>query len=268
MKKIYLLSFLLMSSVFVIKASEANDTTIASLNEIIDTETKSQNDYYYSTSLQDTWSKNTFFNICFNKTELSSKELLTTTDIENATKFKNDWGLGIQWGHTYNFNKRAYGDVVFIGLNYTWMDFNINKYKDCSNKPDTSSTSQKVTDVPWHNEKTVLGYGMSLGPALTLYPFTSLHNKNANKIRIQAYFHVGYGVSLAIIKNGHEKNVNDLGHGLYTSFGASLTWSFIGVGYEWRNDNNLKYKCLTKSYDSSKIKMKEKSSRVYLQFRF
>ena len=84
---------------------------------------------------------------------------------------------------------------------------------------------------------------------------------------------MGYGLEAAIIKDGviekgEKKDGHALGHGLFTSFGANLTWDFIGIGYEFRNDGKLSYKVREDDYDNGSINIKEKTGRLYLQFRF
>ena len=59
----------------------------------------------------------------------------------------------------------------------------------------------------------------------------------------------------------------DLGHGLITSFGFSVTWKFIGLGYEHRS-GSLEYKSLSKNdFSNEKYKFKSSTNRVFIQFR-
>ena len=59
----------------------------------------------------------------------------------------------------------------------------------------------------------------------------------------------------------------DLGHGLTNTFGLSLTWKFIGIGYEHRSAA-LKYQSLDKdTYGDDKYKFNSSTNRVFLQFR-
>jgi hypothetical protein len=59
----------------------------------------------------------------------------------------------------------------------------------------------------------------------------------------------------------------DLGHGLITSFGFSVNWKFIGVGYEHRS-GALKYKSLsTKDFGSDTYEFKSSTNRIFIQFR-
>ena len=216
----------------------ADDTTrVLSLNEIIAMETQSKADYDTNTRLRNIWGHDTYLNISYNKTKLSSDEFPSSKGVFSS-EYDNDLGVGLQWGHSYSFHKKPIGSVLFIGLDFTWMDINFNKYKAAAVDTVKYQSNGRIMSMPWHNEKMTLGYAMSIGPSLTLYPFTPLHSKGADKIR------------------------------LHTAFGGSLTWDHIGLGYEIRNDGNLTYQNIDSEYDTGKMKAKEKTSRLYLQFRF
>ncbi len=271
MKKIFISLFALLG-VLSATATEANDTTaMTTLSDIIAMESQSQINNDNSSRLRSLWGKNTYLNISYNTTKLSSKEFPSQKGkFEN--EFKNKFGVGLQWGQTYNFHKKPLGKVLFLGLDYTWMDLNFNQY-DADSVPKQYEMGDGQLSMPWHQKKITLNYGMSVGPSLTLYPFIPTQNARAEKVRLQFYFHVGYSVGGAFIKDvmdksGDKKNRIAWGHGLYTSYGANLTWNFIGLGYEWRNDNSINYKCVNKEFGTGKMKAKEKTSRVYLQFRF
>ena len=260
-------------------ASTSGDTTdVMTLEQIIAQESKSKYVNDYTEILRSMWGKNTFLNLIYNCShKMSSKEFPSTTG-SFEHEYESDWGVGVEWGHTFNFHRKPIGSVLFIGLDYTWMDLNINMFKRETPPSEYIEVAEGVGGVhnmPWHNKKLMLGYGMSLGPSLTVYPFSTTHNTNASKIRLQLYFHVGYGIEGAIINKAIKKTDADglkngcaFGHGLYTSYGANLTWDFIGIGFEFRNDNKLKYKVTDDSYDTGSLNMKEKTSRLYLQFRF
>ncbi len=250
----------------------ADDTTrVLSLNEIIAMETQSKADYDTNTRLRNIWGHDTYLNISYNKTKLSSDEFPSSKGVFSS-EYDNDLGVGLQWGHSYSFHKKPIGSVLFIGLDFTWMDINFNKYKAAAVDTVKYQSNGRIMSMPWHNEKITLGYAMSIGPSLTLYPFTPLHSKGADKIRLHFYFHVGYGAEGALIKNVRsDADISDQwawAHGLHTAFGGSLTWDHIGLGYEIRNDGNLTYQNIDSEYDTGKMKAKEKTSRLYLQFRF
>ena len=253
--------------------SATGDTTVMpSLEQIIAQESKTQRENVHMDNLRDAWSKNTYLNLIYNTShKMSSDEIPSTSGVFSA-EYEGKMGLGLEWGHTFNFHKKPIGNVLFFGLDFTWMDLEMNKF-DKENAPAGFSQGEQVRNMPWHNEKMTIGYGISVGPSMTLYPFSSVNNSSANNIRLQFYFHVGYGVEGAIIKDAiiegaDSKNGYAIGHGLYTSFGGSLSWKIIGIGYEFRNDGKLDYKVTDKDYDTGNLDMKEKTGRLYLQFRF
>lgn len=259
-------------------ATIGDTTGVMTLEQIIAQESRSKYVNDYNESLRNVWGKNTFLNIMYNTShKMSSVEFPSTTG-PFEHQYEPKWGVGLEWGHTFNFHRKPIGSVLFIGLDYTWMDLKFNKF-DEENAPAAYDLSAEevggVHNMPWHKEKMFLGYGMTLGPSLTFYPFTPTHNTAASKVRLQLYFHVGYGIEGALIKNAiteikseEPKNGYAFGHGLYTSYGASLSWNFIGVGFEIRKDDKLKFKVTDDSYDTGTLKMKEETSRLYLQFRF
>ena len=129
---------------------------------------------------------------------------------------------------------------------------------------------------------------MNLGPSLTLAPFTYINVPALHYIQMNVYYHIGYHASILMMKNNDEFDANpgndttdeelkdemgdhavlDFGHGMTTSFGCSLSWKFIGVGFETRNDK-LEYKSLSESdFGKDKYKFKSTLNRIYLQFRF
>lgn len=261
------------SNVLPLNTSAGDDTTsVMTLEQIIAQESKSKQEKEYAENLYNTWSKNTFLNLIYNTSHKMKSDEFPSTIGVFSNEFKCKWGVGLEWGHTFNFHRRPVGSVLFFGLDYTWMDLNFNMFEE-DPVPAKYTSGLDVHNLPWHNKKMTIGYGMSVGPSLTFYPFTSIQNSNANRLRLQLYFHVGYGVQAAIVKeaivDGSDKNNGyGIGHGLYTSFGANMSWDFVGVGFEVRNDNNIKYKVTDKSYDTGTMKMKEETGRLYLQFRF
>lgn len=252
-------------------ATELGYTTSQALKDIIARETQNKSEYYNINNQRNIWNHTTFLNISYNKTKFSSEEFPSTTGVF-PNEFKNDVGFGLQWGHTYNLHKNPIGQVLFIGIDFTWMDLNFNKYKKQDTIPIRYNNEGTIKSLPWHNEKMTLGYGMSVGPSFTFYPFSSTHSSIGDKIRLHLYFHVGYGVEAAIIKKVNEgteiKDQWAWGHGLNTAFGADISIDHIGLGYEFRNDGNLKFKPVDRVFDTGKMKAKETISRLFLQFRF
>lgn len=269
MKKI-LFSLFTLACVLTGNAMDSADTTrVTTLNDIINQESKNKINVSYDQHLRNIFGKTDFFNISYNKTELSSDEFPIGAALTGHNEFKNKFGVGIQWGKTFNLNKKALGDVMFVGIDATWMDLNFNQYDKGDITPGFGEeTGVLIKPMPWHNKKTTLDYGISVGPSITLYPFIPLHSNTADHIRLNGYFHLGYKGEVFFINEVAEKTQHAWGHGLFTAFGGSLTFNFIGVGIEVRNDNiNVKH-VDKKEYGEQKMKFKEKVTRFYLQFRF
>jgi hypothetical protein len=134
---------------------------------------------------------------------------------------------------------------------------------------------------------------MSLGPSLTLAPFTYIDVPALHYIQMNIYYHIGYQASIIMMKNDSDLDVNqkelgtgtngydedlqdalgdhavlDFGHGMTSTFGFSLWWKFVGFGFESRK-STLEYQSLSESdFGKDKYKFESAISRVYLQFRF
>ena len=158
--------------------------------------------------------------------------------------------------------------------------------------------------IPWNLEKFEGSYGMMLGPSITVAPFTHLSNRGLHYLKLNAYFHIGYQASILYMKNTEVGDVNNelyvtyeakgysnlsdtekeiyydhnniqdvlklnWGHGMLTTFGLSLTWKSIGIGYEHRVAHN-KYKSFSTGDDefgSASYKFKTTTDRVFVTFR-
>ena len=261
----------------------------SSLESIINSQSLLYSRDYTDNHYRSIWRRNTFFNISTNSTTFSSDNLPTASGTTNLTdEYTNEFGVGLQWGHTYNFHRKPIGGVVFFGLDYSWMDLNVNRYL-AKAAPSGYESGKNPVPMPWHNNKWTADYGMSLGPSLTLYPFTPLHKKALDNIRLQVYYHIGYSASMAFIDDVLNPNDDDddtglemaWGHGMFTSFGVNLTWKFIGFGYEARTGSDYKYEYLGKDFkyqttgsyrdepkETISTNFKQTTNRVYIQFRF
>lgn len=253
-----------------------DSSTVTSLADIIGAQSNLQSRADNYSHYKKIWGMNTFFNLSYNTTKFDSKELPTSANGKYADEYDNSVGFGMQWGHFYNFHKKPIGTVLFIGLDYTWLDLNANHFS-ASNKPIAYefANDNKTFNMPWYNEKWTFDYGMSLGPSLTFYPFTSLGKKGTDNIRIQFYYHVGYSVALASINKvpkGADPTKTStqmaFGQGFWTSFGMNLSWNLIGVGYEWRSGSSYKFNSIDSDFKTGNVKFKQNTNRLYLQFRF
>lgn len=162
--------------------------------------------------------------------------------------------------------------------------------------PGNTNFEDGVFYTPWNLEKYEANYGMNLGPSLTISPFTYVNVPALHYIQMNFFFHIGYYASIQMMKNDGDMDVNpappsdkkptsyttleklhekmadnnklDFGHGMATSFGFSLSWKFIGFGFESRK-STLEYQSLSESdFGKAKYKFDCSYNRVYLQFKF
>lgn len=236
------------------------------------------------------WSRKGYLNVSYNTTTLSPKDDVPTGVAYNggkAPEYKSNWGASIQLGRSYALHKRPISNILQFNIDYTYIDLGVNHFKaegDGTNLYDSSNKSGEKYYTPWNLEKYDINYGMAVGPSVTVAPFTYTKYAGLHHMKFNVYFHVGYHVGLLYMVNDENADVNqdkddddykrmkdnlkmDLGHGLTTSFGFSLTWKTIGVGYEHRS-GNLKYKSLsTDDFGKDSYKFKSSTNRVFVQFR-
>ncbi|MBO6099096.1 MAG: hypothetical protein J6P01_03020, partial [Prevotella sp.] len=236
------------------------------------------------------WSRKGYLNISYNTSTLSPKDAVPTGVAYNggkAPEYKSNWGASIQLGRSYALHKRPISNILQFNIDYTYIDLNVNHFKaegDGTNLYDSSNKSGEKYYTPWNLEKYDINYGMAVGPSVTVAPFTYTKYAGLHHMKFNVYFHIGYHVGLLYMVNDENADVNqdkddddykrmkdnlkmDLGHGLTTSFGFSLTWKTIGVGYEHRS-GSLKYKSLsTDDFGKDSYKFKSSTNRVFVQFR-
>ena len=128
MKKL-LFSLFTLACVLTGNAMESGDTVrVTTLNDIIAQESKNSTDVAYDQHLRKIWGKTNYFNISYDKTTLSSDELPLGGATLGSNEFKNKFGMGIQWGKTFKLHKKPLGNLLFFGIDFTWMDVNFNQY--------------------------------------------------------------------------------------------------------------------------------------------
>ena len=251
----------------------------------------------------DVWGRRSYINFAYNTATLSPKGTVLT-GINNGTvkDMSSDWGVSFQYGRSYRLHKLPISNILQFCIDFTGIDLNVNHCKNVGEKTlyDSRQIVTKDNDeyyyyTPWNMEKYDFNYGMSIGPSLTLAPFTSVSQKELHYLKFQLYYHIGYHVSFLYMPNDKEADMNDAkqqyddagqiikeyrykqemadnfkmdwGHGLINSFGLNVSWKFIGIGYEYRTAN-LKYKAInTGQYGDDKYEFSNSISRVYLQLR-
>ena len=271
-----------------------DSTEVTTISDIIkeQQEINSRNSSYRH--FEEVWSRRGYFNIAFcNSTLDPDGQIPTGIDGGVVSKFKSDWGASIQLGRSYRLHKKAIANTLQFNIDYTYIDLGINHFKaedgqylyDSSNKKTVTSGGKSETYyyLPWNLEKYEANYSMSLGPSVTIAPFNYVRAKELHHLKLNFYYHIGYGVSFLYMKNMKEADKNQThdsdykemsdnlklcwGHGLTNSFGFSLSWKVIGIGYEHRSAT-WKYKSMnTKEFEDDSNKFKSATNRFFIQFR-
>lgn len=232
--------------------------------------------------------------------------LLGLRDGSFVPEYSSDWGVSFQTGKSSRLHKNPIANMLQFYFDYTYVDLNVNHYKTNGSQGvyDTSVPNVVVKDdgpndsifhFPWNLNKYEINYGMAIGPSVTIAPFTSLKSQGLHYIKFNIFYHVGYHASLIYMQKDKDFKINDAnpltkkdiegypwnydldkvrdhaqlawGHGVTSSFGFSVTWKFVGLGYEYRTAR-IKYKYIdTSTFGDDSYKFKSSTSRIFLQFR-
>lgn len=260
----------------------AEDTTqVYTVTDIIEMQEAVSKTTSSAAHYSSVWGRKTFFNIGYNVSgSMKPKDDiplgLTGEQGENipqyAPEFKTKWGVMLQLGHNYTLHKGALANMVQINLDYSYIDLNLNHYDEESYAKYYNGETNE--NLPWASKKYDLTYGMTLGPSITVAPFTKLNIPQLDYLKLNIYYHVGYHAGLLLMdqKDESQKGINfdhlAWCHGLSTSFGLSVSWKSIGIGWETRNFSPT-YKSISGDYSTdTKYKFKNNSSRIYLSIRY
>lgn len=243
------------------------------------------------------WTRRSFFNIGYNVSTLAPKETIPTgMDDGIVQNRKSNYGFSLQYGRSYRLHKKPIKNILQFYVDYTPIDVSFSHYKigSESEKLYNSAIKRVVSEkngaissyyyIPWDLEKFEGSYGMSVGPSFTVLPFAYIKNNNGlHFLKFNMYFRVGYQASILYMANDDNADINtaesqdfqnmsnnlkmNWGHGLLTTFGLSVTWKYIGIGYEHRVAQN-KYKSVTtRDFGSDTYKFKTSTDRIFISFR-
>lgn len=170
------------------------------------------------THFAEVWGYRTFLNLSYCNNKLTPKEAISLgVGQENVPEFKSNWGVSLKWGNNYRLHKKAIANMVSINLDFTWTDLNVSHYKvesdEKNNLYDSNNTypwtkGEETKDyhyLPWKLEKYDFNYSISLGPSVTVAPFTTLNARALHYIKFNVYYHIGYNASLMLMKNDKGK---------------------------------------------------------------
>ncbi len=270
-----------------------DSTEITTIDDIVKMQQDVTNKKFKASHYREVWSRKGYFNIGYNTTTLTPDEDIATGVGEGLVPdFKSSWGISIQAGRSYALHKTPIANILQFNMDFSYIDLNVNHFKqegDGKNLYDSKLLDRDGNFyTPWNLEKYDFNIGMAVGPSVSVAPFTATSVAALHHVKFNAFFHVGYHASLLWMMNDSNADANqetedyilkemhkmmgdnlklDLGHGLITSFGFSVNWKFIGVGYEHRS-GALKYKSLsTKDFGSDTYKFKSSTNRIFIQFR-
>ena len=271
-----------------------DSTEITTIDDIVKMQQDVTNKKFKASHYREVWSRKGYFNIGYNTTTLSPDgDIKTGVGNGLVPDFKSSWGVSIQAGRSYALHKTPIANILQFNIDFSYIDLNVNHFKKEGDGTNLYDSSQLLDSdgkfyTPWNLEKYDFNIGMAVGPSVSIAPFTATSVAALHHVKFNAFFHVGYHASLLWMMNDSDADVNqktsadfnearydimdnnlklDLGHGLITSFGFSVNWKFIGVGYEHRS-GALKYKSLsTKDFGNDTYKFKSSTNRIFIQFR-
>ena len=220
------------------------------------------------------WKKRAkYFNIGY----ITNQTLTDKVDAE--AEWKSDFGVSLTFGKTYYLHKKPLLNMIKFGIDATWFELSYAKYSEPDVFAEGGSYTRAYNDYSsgyedYYEEDFDLGIhqidaSMHVGPSVTVNPVGDL--------KVAAYFHYVPTYSMVVIDDS-------FGHGYVSNFafGASVAYKAISVGIEHRWAKKATYNGLSfdeegMDYDapdfedvieSDKWKMKSKSFRVFLSFRY
>lgn len=243
------------------------------------------------------------FNAVWKKTKTFDFNYTTTTMTpkfnDNAgrgvnldEKYESDWAFTLSRTKSFNIHKPI-ANMLKFSIDWRGFQLNVNHFKVSKNAAGFAYDSQVETDnigtdnekykYPWNLEKYEASYAMGVGPSITIAPFVPLHKDKLDFFRINAYYHFNYSAAVVYSQNDKKLDANGTntslasrfdkavklqwGHGYGTTFGFSVSYKTVGVGYEKRTVTR-EYQPIGAELENSKSKFEFAQSNVYLRLNF
>ena len=200
----------------------------------------------------DVWnSRCTYLNIGYVNQKFGAKALW-----KNEGSVQSDWGVSITNGRTFYLHKRPIADMVKIGLDWSWVDFNLAQYNVA---PLKYVVSDEYLDNVTMASALQTELGMQFGPSATINPIDDL--------KISAYLRVSPSYSV-LYQPDIEKFCGS--YATFVNLGAAFAWKLMSVGIEYRRAKCGYKEIGGENYLSTygDVDFKTKGTRVYLSFRF
>lgn len=287
---------------------EENLNNVVSVKKLIQDHQVATSSNYAEKHFEQVWKHRTYLNLNYvNGTLTPISEIINgkenpgvPTGIDRRTNsYKSSWGAALKNGSNARLHKKPIANIFQFNLDVNWIDLSVSHYEaegngkgiysseklnEEHNNQNNYGTNKPCMFTPWNVEKYDINYGFTLGPSLTIAPFNYINNKGIHYVKFNIYYHIGYNISLLMMrctpegdvcydaatasKSGNKTiNVLDYGHGVCNTFGMNLSWKAIGFGYETKK-STFKFKSISEGYGNDAYKFKSLQSRIYLQFRF
>lgn len=259
---------------------EEDTTEVTTVSDIVKMQQKVISNNNTETHYLDMWKRRTYLNIATNTTNFKSDD--------NQYDFSNDWGVSLQLGYNHRLTKKPIWGMW--ALDVPCLDINVNHFKSkCDDDGycyDSSDKNGGYYKTPWNMEKVEANVGLGIGPSYTVAPFATLRNEQLDFIKVNVYWHIGFGASFLFLSDDEDLDRNKdtskasdrekmasatkalWGLGAFNSFGINIYWKMVGLGYEYRT-NTANYKHFnTEIFGEDKTKFKSGTNKFYITFRF
>lgn len=203
-----------------------------------------------------------YFNIGYVNQTLVHEEI-------QGLEWKSDYGFSLSCGRTYYLHKKPLFKMLKFGLDLTIPDITYVKYSSPTffQKEQTASNGgEDIVDLGMHQ----VDLGVHIGPSITLNP--------VDHLKICTYFHFAPSASVVILDD--EVNTQYVS---FLTFGGAIAYKAISLGVEgrWGSANykslsvsdeedydDEEYEIVGDIFSSDKNRLKTKSVRFYISFRF
>lgn len=244
------------------EAGQADNTAqkVDSLQQVINMLSSKVQAQEYDKRNEEVWkNRRKYFNIGY------VNQTLTHEDVKGL-EWKSDYGFSLSSGRTYYLHKRPLFNMLKFGLDLSIPDITYVKYSspDFFKKEQITNDNDDIVDLGMHQ----IDLGVHIGPSVTLNP--------VDHLKLSTYFHFAPSASVVIL----DDEVNTQYVSFFT-FGGAIAYKAISLGVEgrWGSAN---YKSLSISdeedfdegyedvnlFSSDKNRLKTKSVRFYISFRF
>lgn len=231
-----------------------------------------------------TWGKGRFMRIGY---------VWTQSADDNNPVEKGKFGISLTKGTTYYFPKTPIAKMLKIGIDAVWFDVQVTKYNSgYSNLNWTSEIEPSVSsyfggddddddegsglfgDINLNLGRWGIGFGMGVGPNVSIAPFALTGSKIMQPLRVSVYFHYAPTVQMYMKSQDGDIEISTAFSNMM-NLGANLTYRKIAIGYEARWGKG-KFKPLDfgsmimgdESLGTEKYTRRFANNRLYIQFIF